>query len=54
MFSFELELFTYSGEPPVELVVGFTGPDTIKIWWDRVNDMRTYIRYQGRDDIEDQ
>ncbi|GBE80612.1 predicted protein [Sparassis crispa] len=33
----------------VDLIIGVTGADEIKIWWDQVNDIRTYIRYVGRD-----
>ena len=39
---------TSSSANYVDLIVGITGPDEIKIWWDQVNDLRTYIRYKGR------
>ncbi|CCL98690.1 uncharacterized protein FIBRA_00693 [Fibroporia radiculosa] len=35
----------------VELVVGIVGANEIRIWWDQVNDWRTYVRYTGRDHI---
>ncbi|KAI0929923.1 hypothetical protein AcV5_006761 [Taiwanofungus camphoratus] len=37
-------------ETHVDLVVGITGADEIKIWWDQVNDLRTYVRYTGRNE----
>ncbi|PCH36084.1 hypothetical protein WOLCODRAFT_166671 [Wolfiporia cocos MD-104 SS10] len=41
----------FQHEAHVSLLIGIVSADEIKIWWDQLNGLGSFIRYKGRDDV---